>query len=281
MHTRKQTPLKLLQLTIRYVLILIITAFFAFPLFWVVSTSFKIPEEYTSSPPVYFPQEPHFRHYQRAMGEAGDGTKALVDSLIISTSTTLITVVIGAAAAYSMARFDTGGTNLSFWILSQRIIPPVAIILPMFLLYRTLKLIDTHIGLVLLYVVFNLPLAIWMMRSYIADIPQEIEESAMIDGASRLQVLWRIVLPLAAPGISATTVFVFIFAWTEFIFALVLSRNAVLTLPVLVSRFFTTQSYEWGVASAVAVVATLPVVILGLLVRRHFVRGLTMGAVRQ
>lgn len=266
---------------VRYFLIIVITLFFAFPVFWVVSTSFKEPEEYLSSPPTYIPQAPHFNHYLRAMGEAGDGRKALEDSLIVTVGATALTLIIGATTAYSLARFDTGGNNLSFWILSQRILPPVAIILPIFLLYRSIGLIDTHIGLILLYTVINLPLCIWMLRSYINDIPLEIEESAMIDGANRQQVLRLVVLPLVAPGLTATTIFIFIFSWTEFVFALVLSRNNILTLPVLVSRFFSTQSYEWGVASAVAVIATLPVVILGLLVQKHFVRGMTMGAVRE
>jgi multiple sugar transport system permease protein len=267
-------------LALRYALILVFSLFFLFPVFWIISTSFKIPEEYLSTPPVYLPQQPHLRHYIRAFGPAGDADEALINSLIVSTASTALTLTIGASTAYSMARFDTGGRHLSFWVLSQRILPPVAIVLPVFLLFRTVRLIDTYIGLVLIYSVFNLPLCIWMLRSYLMEIPVEIEESALIDGASHWQLFRQITIPLAAPGLSATTVFIFIFSWTEFIFALVLTSNNVLTMPVLVSRFFGIQSVEWGMASAVSVVATLPVVILGLLVRKHFVRGLTMGAIR-
>jgi len=264
---------------VRYLLILVFLVFFLFPILWIFFTSFKLPEECTHSPPIYLPQHPHINHYIRGLGVAG-GARALRDSLIISSSATFLTVAIGATVAYSMARFNTGGARLSRWFLAQRMMPPVIMILPIFLLFRMVRLIDTHVGLILLYTLLNLPLCVWMLRSYFIEIPAEIEESALVDGASRMQVLRHITLPLAAGGLSATTVFVFIFSWTEFLFALVLTRNRVLTLPVLVSRFFGVETSEWGVASALAVVATVPAVILGLLVRRHFVRGITMGAVK-
>ena len=265
---------------LRYLILLIALAFFAFPIFWIASTSFKAPDEYQSSPPVYLPAKPNFDHYER--GWTGQkGSIALRDSFIVAGGATLLTLILGASAAYSMARFNTGGNNFSFWILSQRMMPPVAIVLPVFLLYRQFRLIDSYMGLILLYTVFNLPLGVWMLRSYIIEVPEEVEDSAMIDGASRFQVLRHITLPLAAAGMSATTAFVFIFSWTEFLFARVLTRRDVLTLPVLVGQFFTTQSNQWGVASAISIIATLPVVILGLLIRRHFVRGLTMGAVKE
>jgi multiple sugar transport system permease protein len=270
---------KFIGWTLRYIVLAFVLVFFVFPVFWIISTSFKAPDEYSHSPPIYIPSEPHLDNYLRAMGNAG-GTQALRDSLVIGIAATFLTLLLGVPTAYSMARFDTGGRNFSFWILSQRMMPPVAAVLPIFILYRNVKLLDTHLGLILLYTVFALPLCIWMMRSYLQDVSAEIEESARIEGASQWQ-LWRyITLPLVAPGLSATTIFVFIFAWTEFLFSLVLTRSSVLTLPVLVSRFFGTQSYEWGVASAVAVVATLPVIILSLFVQRHFVRGMTLGAVK-
>ncbi|RMF76289.1 MAG: carbohydrate ABC transporter permease [Chloroflexi bacterium] len=264
----------------RYAILLIAFAFFAFPIFWIATTSLKLPEEYTTSPPIYIPQAPHLNHYTRGLGSQ-EGLRALRDSVIVSVGTTALTLSLGASAAYSMARFRTGGHHFSFWVLSQRMMPPIAIVLPVFLLYRQVQLIDTYVGLILLYTVFNLPLGIWMLRSYIIEVPVEVEESALVDGATRFQVLRHITVPLAAAGLSATMVFIFIFSWTEFLFALILTRTGVLTLPVLISRFFGTQSFEWGVAAALSVVATVPVVILGLLIRRHFVRGLTMGAVKQ
>jgi multiple sugar transport system permease protein len=266
---------------IRYLLITVFLVYSLFPVFWIVTTSLKTPNEIWHSPPIYLPRQPSLNHYVRALGPSGDGLRALRDSLIVTTCTTLLTLAIGASVAYSIARFETGGADFSFWVLSQRMLPPVVMILPIFLLYSTVKLVDTYMGLILLYTVFNLPLAIWMLRSYIIEIPVEVEECAMIDGAAQWQVLRYITLPLIAAGLSATTIFIWLFAWSEFIFALVLTRNSVLTLPVLVSRYFATQSQEWGAASATSLVAILPVIILGLLVQRHFVRGITMGAMKE
>jgi multiple sugar transport system permease protein len=268
---------RILWSILRYVLIIAALFFFIFPLYWLVVTSIKKPEEYIHTPPIYFPAQPTLNNYNRAMN---DGLKALGDSLIISVGTTVLTLVIGSSVAYSMARYNTGGSDFSFWVLSQRMLPPIAVILPIFILYRTVKLIDTHIGLILLYTVFNLPFCIWMLRGYFIEVPPDIEESALVDGASRLQAIRYVTLPLAAGGVSATTVFVFIFSWTEFLFALILTRSAVLTLPVLVARYFSVNTSEWGIASAVSVVATVPIILLSFAVRRHFVRGITMGAVK-
>ncbi len=272
---------KVAWMGIRYVLLSVFLVYSLFPVFWIVTTSLKNPDEYFNSPPIYLPQEPDLNNYIRALGRTGDGARALRDSLIVTCGATLLTLLIGSSVAYSMARFETGGADFSFWVLSQRMLPPVVMILPIFLLYRSVKLVDTYMGLILLYTIFNLPFCIWMLRSYIIEVPAEVEECALIDGAAQWQVLRHITLPLVAAGLSATTVFVFLFSWTEFLFALVLSRSSVLTLPVLVSRYFTTQSFDWGAASAMSVVATLPVVILGLLVQRHFVRGITMGAMKE
>lgn len=279
-HSPAQRSRKVAGYVLRYVLILIAIFFFGFPLFWIGSTSLKLPEEYSTYPPTYLPSQPHLNHYIRSFGPAGEAARALRDSFVVSTGTMVLTLLLGATTAYSMARFNTGGGQLSFWVLSQRIMPPVAVILPIFLLYRTVGLVDTYTGLILLHTVFNLPICIWMLRSYFVEVPAEVEEGALIDGATRIQVLRYVTLPLAAPGMIATMIFVFIFSWTEFVFALVLTRNNVLTLPVLMGRFFGAQTYEWGAASAVGVVATLPIVLLGLLVRKHFVRGITMGAIK-
>jgi multiple sugar transport system permease protein len=156
----------------------------------------------------------------------------------------------------------------------------VVLIIPLFLVLRTLGLIDTHVGLILLYSMFNLPYVIWMMRSYFGDVPVEIEESALVDGASRLAVLRRITLPLSLPGLIATGTFAFIFSWTEFLFALVLTRDKTQTLPVVISGYYGSQGSLWGQAAALSVVATVPLFVLGLAVQRHFVRGLTLGAVK-
>jgi multiple sugar transport system permease protein len=269
---------------LRYLAVALALVFFLVPIVWIIGISVKLPADYLNDPPIWIPTEITFRHYQSVMAEKG--TLALTNSVIIAGSATIISVLIGSLAAYSLSRFKTGGRHLGFWLLSQRMLPPVVLVIPFFLLLREAgKLnprlgIDQHIPLITIYAVFNLPYVIWMMRSYFSGIPVEIEESAMIDGSTRLGVLANITLPLALPGLIATTVFAFIFAWTEFLFAVVLTRTNAVTLPVVISGFTGAQGSNWGRACALAMVATAPVFILVLLVQKHFVRGLTLGAIR-
>jgi multiple sugar transport system permease protein len=214
------------------------------------------------------------------------GELALRNSVIISTSATLISLLVGTLAAYSLARFNTGGKHLAFWLLSQRMMPPVIFVVPIFLMLRDVGKLNPNLGLdsrfslIALYTVFNLPFIIWLMRSYFDGVPPELEESAMVDGCTRMGVFWRITLPLSIPGLIATATFAFIFSWTEFLFAVVLTRTDAVTLPVAVAGFTGAQGSNWGQASALAVVATAPVFALSLLVQKHFVRGLTLGAVK-
>ena len=211
---------------------------------------------------------------------------AVKNSVIIASGATLLSMLVGSFAAYSLARLQTGGKHFAFWLLSQRMMPPVVLIVPFFLLLRELGQInpalglDSHIALIALYTVFNLPFVIWMMRAYFEAVPAEIEESAQVDGATRLHAFWSISLPLAVPGLIATGTFAFIFSWMEFLFAVVFTRTKAVTLPVAIAGFSGGQGSNWGQASALAVVAMLPVFALAMLVQRHFVRGLTLGAIR-
>src|SRR5215218_6722041 len=174
-------------------------------------------------------------------------------------------MLVGSLAAYSLARLETGGRHFSFWLLSQRLMPPVVLVVPFFLLLRGLGSInpalglDSHAALMALYTVFNLPFVIWMMRSYFEAIPAEIEESALVDGSTRFGAFRRITLPLAVPGVIATGTFAFIFSWMEFLFAVVFTRTKAVTLPVAIAGFAGSQGSNWGQASALAVVAMLPV----------------------
>ncbi len=269
---------KPLLLALRYLVVLVALAFFLFPIFWVISTAFKLPGDYLRNPPLWIPSEPTLIHFGAVMPLKG--YTALKNSLIISFATTALSLLIGGLAAYSLARFNTGGHHFSFWILSQRLMPPVVLIIPLFLVFRTLGLLDTHLALIILYTLFNLPYVIWMLRSYFAEVPVEIEESALVDGCTRLGVLRRITLPLSLPGLIATATFAFIFSWTEFLFALILTRNNAFTLPVTIAGYYVTQGAIWGQAAALAVVATIPLFVIGVLVQKHFVRGLTLGAVK-
>ena len=177
-------------------------------------------------------------------------------------------------------RFKTGGENLAVWIISQRMMPPVAIVFPVFLLYVFFGWVDSYFGLIMLYTAFNLPYVIWMMRGYIEDIPLELEESALVDGCSRWAVLWKVVMPMARSGLFATAVFTFVFAWNEFLFALVLTRTEVITYTVQVTHYFGGQSNFWAKIAAMSVLGTIPVFIAVATMQRYLVRGISMGAVK-
>ena len=170
-----------------------------------------------------------------------------------------ISMFIGTICAYSLARFKTGGDNLANWIISQRMVPPIAVVFPIFLLYVWLGWVDTFTGVILLYTAFNLPYVIWMMRGYILDIPRALEESALVDGCTRWQVIWKVVFPMSRAGLFATAIFTFVFAWNEFLFALVLTRTEVATYTVQVTHYFGGQSNFWAKISAMSVLGTLPI----------------------
>ena len=253
--------------------------FVLLPLYWVFVTSIKPTSDYLVVPPVWFPAQPTIVHYTAALFSYR-GLQALVNSLIISSASTVLSTIFGTMMAYSLARFNTGGQHLAFWVLSQRFLPPVAVILPIFLLFRGWKLYDTHIGLILAYTFMTLPLTVWMMYAYFRQLPKSLEEAALVDGLSRWQTLWKIAVPLAAPGIVAAAVFAFIAVWTEFFFALILTSRYAFTLPTVFRAFLGFQGAQYGEACALATTSLVPSLILGMLVQKHLVRGLTLGAIR-
>jgi len=249
------------------------------PLYWMFITSIKPSNDYLAVPPVWFPSEPTLVHYTAAL-YAYRGWDGLINSIIVSVAATMLSTLFGTLMAYSLARFNTGGQHLSFWVLSQRFLPPVAVVLPIFLIYRVLRLNDTHIGLIIAYTVFTLPVTVWMMYAYFRQMPRSLEDAALVDGCTRWSALWSIAVPLAAPGIVAAAVFAFIACWTEFFFALVLTSRDAFTLPTVFRAFLGFQGALYGEASALSMVSLVPSIMLGILVQRHLVRGLTLGAVR-
>ncbi|MFO0993649.1 MAG: carbohydrate ABC transporter permease [Hyphomicrobiales bacterium] len=263
----------------RFVFLAICIIFVLAPLYWVFVTSIKPSDDYLAIPPVWFPDKPTMVHYTAAMF-AYRGLNGLINSLIISISATFLSCLFGTLMAYSLARFNTGGQHLSFWVLSQRFLPPIAIVLPIFLNYRALGLNDTHIGMILAYTVFTLPVSVWMMFAYFRGMPRSLEEAALVDGCTRWTSFWRVAAPLAAPGIVAAAVFTFIACWTEFFFALVLTSRNAYTLPTVFRAFLSFQGAQYGEASALAIVSLVPSIVLGVLVQKHLVRGLTLGAIR-
>jgi multiple sugar transport system permease protein len=272
-HRRKDV-----RLAFRYFLACLLVVIFVFPVYWLFIISFKTPDEIFAFPPVWYPKSIQFSNYF-VLFKDGDA-KTVLNSLILATVSTFFAMILGTIAAYSLARFKTGGENLAVWIISQRMMPPVAIVFPVFLLYVFFGWVDTFFGLILLYTAFNLPYVIWMMRGYIEDIPLELEESALVDGCSRWAVLWKVVMPMARSGLFATAVFTFVFAWNEFLFALVLTRTEVTTYTVQVTHYFGGQSNFWAKIAAMSVLGTIPVFIAVATMQRYLVRGISMGAVK-
>jgi multiple sugar transport system permease protein len=251
---------------------------FLFPVYWMFAVSLKTPQEIFKFPPAWYPATPQLQNFL-VLFRDGD-VWSVWNSLVIASISTLIAMVFGTLCAYSIVRFRTGGENLALWILSQRMLPPIAVVFPIFLLYAKVGWADTYHGLILLYTAFALPYVIWMMRGYLQEIPIELEESALVDGCSRWGVLRHIVVPVARSGLFATAVFAFIFSWNEFLFALVLTRTQVLTYPVQISQYFGAQSTFWAKISAMSVLGTLPVFFAVAAFQRYLVRGISMGAVK-
>ena len=262
----------------RYVVGLMVTGLFLFPIYWLFMISFKTPEEIFAHPPVWVPNAIQFDNYG-VLFKDGD-VLTIWNSLVIASVSTVLAMVVGTMCAYSIARFRTGGNFFSDWMLSNRMIPPIVIVFPVFLLFVKLGLVDSYLGLIFLYTAFNLPYVVWMMRGYIQDIPLELEESALVDGCTRWQVFVRVVWPMARSGLFATAVFTFVFAWNEFIFALVLTRSDVTTFPVQVTHYFGGQSNFWAKIAAMSVLGTVPIFIAVTLLQRYLVRGISLGAVK-
>ncbi len=266
------------QLALRYLVAIILTVFFVFPVYWLFIISFKTPDEIFAFPPVWYPESIQFANY-RVLFKDGDAV-TVWNSLVLAGVSTVIAMVLGTICAYSLVRFKTGGENLAVWIISQRMMPPIAIVFPIFLLYVFFGWVDTYHGLIILYTAFSLPYVIWMMRGYIEDLPLELEESALVDGCTRWEVLWKVVFPMVRSGLFATAVFTFVFAWNDFLFALVLTRTEVVTYTVQVTHYFGGQSNFWAKIAAMSVLGTIPVFFAVATLQRYLVRGISMGAVK-
>ncbi len=208
------------------------------------------------------------------------GAHALVSSLIVALSNTVLVIGFGVLLAYSMGRFKVGGDNMSFFVLSLLFAPPVVAIMPLFIIFKTLRMLDTYPVLFLSYILINMPFAVWIMKGFFEDIPHGIENAALLDGYSRFHAFRKYILPLAVPGIAVTALFVFIFSWNEFLFALIFTRSQTQTLPITLAGMTGGHEIPWGEISALSLIAILPGVILTLFFQKYLVRGLTFGAVK-
>lgn len=252
------------------------------PLVWMVETSFKPNPEITQAGTL-FPQSPTLANYGRLFSERNFGA-FLRNSMVVTVVSVLISMIIGSVAAYVIARFRLAfrlDRRVGMTLVVGRIIPAVVIVIPVYLLILKLRLIDSLLGLIIVYTAFNLTFIVWMMESFFREIPIDLEEAAMVDGDSRLSTFRRIVLPLAAPGLAATAIFAVIVTFNEFLFVLVLAATpAAQTLPAGTATLIGRVNIDWGAMSAAGVIGALPIVFFALLVQRHLVRGLTLGAVK-
>ncbi|MCY4452394.1 MAG: carbohydrate ABC transporter permease [Immundisolibacterales bacterium] len=259
-------------------LVAVLVALVMFPFLWMITMSFKPIDDIFAWPPKLF-FTPTFEHY---LGLVDDEFAASFwNSLVTSVGSTVVSMVVGVPAAYALSRMeDRIGNRLSLWILASRMAPPIAFTIPYFLVYRYIGLLDTKLGLGIIYVTFNLSLAIWLMRTFFDATPRSLEEAAWIDGATLWESFLRIMLPLSVPGLAATAILCFLFAWNDFFFALILTRTEATTAPVAVVNFMNYEGWEWGKIAAGGTMVMLPVLVFSILVRKFLVRGLTAGAIK-
>ena len=264
-----------------YACALAVSAFALFPIYYVVITSLKPRSEIYTRTPDLWPNDPQWHQYTRVLTE-GHVARALANSLIVATATTLICVLVAGMAAYALARLEVPlKRTLLMLILTTQMFPLVVLIIPLFVLMRNANLIGTYQGLVIAYLAFTVPLAIWIMRGFILTIPEELEHAAMTDGATRVGAMFRVILPIAGPGLIATATLSFIAAWNEFMLALTfMDTEEKKTLPLVLQQFVGRGDTDWGAVMATSVIYTVPVILFFLLMRKRLMLGMTAGAVK-
>ncbi len=278
------------QTLILYSLVIFWCFVVLFPFYWLITTSVKRPLD-VSRGPRYLPFidfQPVPDHWEFVFNEQGESTwRHFRNSLIAASGSTLLSVIVGAMAGYGLSRFKYywkklgwRNDNIAFWIISQRFLPPALFVVPFFIVYTQFDLIDTHFGLIIIYTLFNIPFAVWIMRDFFNTLPIDLEDSALVDGATRWQTFIRIVLPLSAPGLVSVAILSFIFSWNEYLYALMLTNFKAITIPVLIAGQNNTRGIEWWFISALTLTAVIPVVLIGLVLERYITKGLVAGAVK-
>jgi len=266
--------------------IFLLLIFAVVPMVWMLSTSLKGQFAALQQPPEWIPSHPTLQNYITLLSPTGEVgpvfLRYFLNSLIVSLSTTALGVLIAVPAAYAFSRFHFPGRDVLFFtVLVRNMFPVVVFLIPLFILMRTLHLVNTHASLILTYLTFGLPLSIWLLKGFYDNIPEELERAARIDGASRFKAFWLIIMPLSSPGIIATAIYSFIGAWNEYVYALTfLNSESLLTLPVGLQHFFTEFATNWPGLMAAAFIMSVPVVVMFMLLQRHFVRALTEGAIK-
>ena len=262
-------------------LLVILILWAVLPFLWMVSTAFKTTEETYTSPPLWIPHHPTIKNFLYIV-KRGAFLTYFRNSVIVAVSTTVISIILSSLAGYSFSRFKFfGGHSLLLLFLITQMFPGALLIIPLFQIIKFLKLLNTLYALVLSHITFSLPLCTWLMKGFFDQIPQELEEAAMIDGCSRISAMIYVIFPLALPGIIAASIFSFIGSWDEFIFALTFtSSDEVRTLPIGLQRFIGSYEIYWNHLGAASVLTTIPVIILFLFIQKYMVKGLTAGSVK-
>ena len=249
----------------------LLLAVWAFPVLWGLLTSFKSERDVLAYPPVWL-FKPTLDHYREVISGSSSILPNLWSSMVVSCATTLLTMLIAVPAAYALARLNYPAKKASgFYVLATQMLPPVGLIIPYYLVLQKIGALDTYSGLTVIYLTFSLPFAIWLMVSYFEDIPLEMEEAALLDRAGRLRTLWYVILPQVRGGMAVTTVFVFLIAWNEFLFAVVLGGNRVRPVTVAMFNFISVEQTQWARLAAGAMLAMAPVILIGLVAQRHIV----------
>ncbi|MWV48649.1 ABC transporter permease subunit [Rathayibacter sp. VKM Ac-2803] len=253
---------------------------YGFPFVYMLLTSFKTPLETISVPPRILPTQWTLDNYSAALSR--DGVVAsFINSIVTAVLSTAVSLVLAIPAAYAVTRFRTRlGRVFIVGALVMRMVPPIVVGAPMISIFRSLGIADTSLALAIAHTTISLPLSIWLMSSFFEAVPAELEEAAKIDGASRLGALWRVVIPVTAGGVAVTAIFAFLASWNEFLFALLLTAVRAQTTPIVIANFQTQFGLDWGAMTALAVLYSVPVILLTLVLQRHIVAGLTLGAVK-
>jgi multiple sugar transport system permease protein len=281
MRTSESKQGKGLQIAdvLHFLALLLVILVCVFPFYWMVTSSFKQQSAILSSTPQFFFQ-PTLENYVSAFSKF-DILKSLQNSLFVALVTVLISLILGTPAAYAIARFEfKGKRDVWFWFISNRMLSPIVVALPFFLIARNFRLLDTTWALILIYLTFNVPIVVWICADQFRNIPKELDEAATLEGYSSLAIFLKIALPLATPALAVSAIFSFIFSWNELLYALILTRNEAKTAPVVATSFMSGYELPWGQIMATGTMVALPVIIFSMIVSRQLVRGLTAGAIK-
>jgi len=267
-----------------------VTASLLFPLFWMLMTSFKSPNEWVTYPPTWIPTEPTISNYRFIFfGSAGRFARTYSSAVIpylntvfVAVTSTLVAIVIGVLGSYSLSRFKTGGSLTLLSIIMPRMFPPMAMIIPLMIFFQLIRAIDTYWGLIIVYIGFTLPYSVLMLKGFMDGVPKEFTEAAMLDGLSEWQILYKIWLPIIKNGLMTTTLFLLILNWTEYTFALTLSSRGVETITLTLAKLFSNEAGTYyGPQSALGILAAIPTIIFGIFIHKHLAYGFTFGALKR